>query len=91
MTARTVEVQLPADVAWSRLKRAARTIGKVEEVSDVARYLVMKARYGLSPVRLRVAVRTGSPAVSLLEIQARGQDVWGGASRKVIDRLCAAI
>jgi hypothetical protein len=35
-------------------------MGKVKESSDQTRYLVMKARYGLNPVRLRVSVLTGN-------------------------------
>jgi hypothetical protein len=92
MTARTVELQLPTAQAWDRLKTAAASLGKVEEAHDTSRYLVLKARYGLNPVRLRVSVHTGPLAgTSRLDIQGRGQDVWGVASRKVIDRLCAAL
>jgi len=80
----------PAD-AWERLKVAAGSIGTVEETHDSARYLVAKARYGLNPVRLRVAVVTGAAGQAVLDITGRGQDIMGGASRKVIDRLISAI
>jgi hypothetical protein len=92
MTTRTVEVQLPPRDAWERVKSAASSIGTVEEAHDATRFLVLKSRYGLNPVRLRVSVQTGPTAeTALLDVQGRGQDIWGVASRKVIDRLCAAI
>ena len=88
MSNRTVELQQTPDQAWSTLLRAAESMGKVEERGDVARFLVMKARYGLNPVRFRVAVLSGpQEGSSVLEIAGRGQDVWGVASRKVIDKL----
>jgi hypothetical protein len=91
MSNRTVELQLSPDVAWSQLKTAAATLGKVQEAHETARFLILRARYGLNPVRLRVSVLSGpSGDTSQLEIQGRGQDIWGVASRKVIDRLCAA-
>jgi hypothetical protein len=92
MTARTVELQLPTATAWDRLKTAATSLGKIEEAQENSRFLMLKARYGLNPVRLRVSVLSGpSAGTSRLDIQGRGQDVWGVASRKVIDRLCAAL
>ena len=78
--------------AWERLKETFLTIGKVEESSDAARYLVGKACYGLNPVRLRISVVSGAaPESAVLEIQGRGQDVTGVASRKMIDRLLLAL
>ena len=73
------------------LKAVAADLGNVEESHETSRFLIFKARYGLNPVRLRVSVQSGaSDATSRLEIQARGQDIWGVASRKTMDRLCAA-
>jgi hypothetical protein len=73
------------------LKSAAAALGKIEESHETTRYLILKARYGLNPVRLRVSVQSGPTSDrAILEIEGRGQDVWGVASRKVIDRLCAA-
>jgi hypothetical protein len=92
MTARNVELDLPPAKAWEQLKTAATSLGKIEEAQENSRFLILKARYGLNPVRLRVSVLScPSPNVSRIEIQGRGQDVWGVASRKVIDRLCAAL
>ena len=78
--------------AWDKLKSAAASLGKIQEAHETSRYLVLKARYGLNPVRLRVSVVSGTSAgTARLDIQGRGQDVWGVASRKTIDRLCAAL
>lgn len=63
----------------------------MEEFNEVSRSLVSRTRYGLNPVRLRIAVLSGvNPQTAVIEIQARGQDVWGVASRKAMDRLMAA-
>jgi hypothetical protein len=92
VTERRIELQNPPDVAWQRLQEAFSSIGKVEEVSDGTRSLIGKARYGLNPVRLRISVLSGPTGDSaVLDIQGRGQDVWGVASRRVIDRLAAAL
>ena len=91
MTARRVEVATPPAVTFQRLQAAFERIGKVEEASPSTRYLIGKARYGLNPVRLRVSVLSGPDGSSVLEVQGRGQDIWGVASRKIIDRLLALI
>ena len=92
MTSRRAELALPPDEAWQRLKSAFAKIGKVEDASESTKYLVGKARYGLNPVRLRISVLSGAaPDTSVLDIQGRGQDIFGGASRKVIDRLLEAM
>lgn len=92
MSARTLELQMSPQAAWATLRSAASAIGKVEQANETPRYLVLKARYGLNPVRLRVSVLSGlTEDTSVLDIQARGQDIWGSASRKIIDRLCAAL
>lgn len=91
MAARTIELQMSAAAAWDRLKVVAASMGKIEEVGEAARFISFKTRYGLNPVRLRVSVLSGpSDGTAVLDIQGRGQDVWGVASRKVIDRLCAS-
>lgn len=92
MSQRRIELQQSPDQAWTNLNRAAADVGKIEERSDTARFLVMKARYGLNPVRLRVAVLTGgTPESAVVEVQGRGQDVMGVASRKVIDKLVLSL
>jgi hypothetical protein len=90
MAARRVELQIEPAAAWARLEQICASLGKVEEANQTSRSLVSRTRYGLNPVRLRIAVLSGAtPQSSVLEIQARGQDVWGVASRKAMDRLVA--
>jgi len=92
VSTRRVELAKSPDAAWESLKRAASDVGKVKEESEAARFLVVKARYGLNAVKLRVSVLSGAaPESAVLDIQGRGQDIAGVASRKVIDRLIAAL
>jgi hypothetical protein len=92
MSQRRIEFPAPPDVAWPCLKAAFATIGKIEESNESTRSLIGKASYGLNPVRMRVSVLSGPSGDSaVFDIQARGQDVWGKASRTVIDRLAAAL
>ncbi|MBI1376625.1 MAG: hypothetical protein GC157_03960 [Frankiales bacterium] len=88
MTERRVELPVGPDEAYQRLLKAAAGTGKVEESSDAARYVVCKARYGLNPVRVRISVLSSATGdSSVIEFGGRGQDVWGVASRKVIDSI----
>ena len=92
MTNFKVEVRQSVDEAYASLVGAAESIGKIQSRSDSARYLVLKARYGLNPVTMRCAVLTNtSGAGAVIEFSGRGQDVWGVASRKIIDRLIEAL
>jgi hypothetical protein len=92
MTQRRVEIQAPMPHTWNSLLAGAGSLGRVEEQHPASKYFLMKARYGLNPVRLRVSVMNGpTEQSSVVEITGRGQDVWGVASRKVIDRLLATL
>lgn len=90
MTQRRIEIEAPPDVAFERLESAWASIGKIEDSNKSVRTLTGKARYGLNPVRVRISVISNGDS-SVLDIQGRGQDVWGAASRKVIDRLIDAL
>lgn len=92
MTNFNVELMQGVDEAYASLVKAAESIGKIQSRSDSARYIVLKARYGLNPVTMRCAVMTNARgAGSVIEFSGRGQDVWGVASRKIIDRLIEAL
>ena len=76
-------MQLPPDEAWEKLQVAAVSVGRIEESQDLVRFLIMKGQYELNPVRLRISVLTGpNEKSSVLDVQGRGQDVWGVASRR---------
>ena len=92
MTNFNVELSQSVDEAYASLVSAAASIGKIQSRNDSARYIVLKARYGLNPVTMRCAVMTNaSGAGAVIEFSGRGQDVWGVASRKIIDRLIEAL
>lgn len=85
------ELPFSSDIAFQKLIDAGNKVGKVEESSPIAKFVIIKARYGLNPVRVRLAVTSVDQEKSVVEMQARGQDVWGVASRTVMDRIIAAI
>ena len=91
MSSRRAELSIPPDQAWKILQETFDGVGKIEKADEGARSLSGKIRYGLNPVRLRITVLS-SPNLnaSVLDIQGRGQDVWGVASRKAIDKLLEA-
>jgi hypothetical protein len=92
MTNFNVELSKRVDEAYESLVGAAEGIGKIQSRNDSARYIVLKARYGLNPVTMRSAVMSNASGDgSVIEFSGRGQDVWGVASRKIIDRLIEAL
>lgn len=89
---RRVELGSSPDRTFETVVQAMSLVGKVEDANAATRTVVGKARYGLNPVRLRIAVLTApGGAGSVVEIGGKGQDVWGAASRKVTDRLIEAL
>lgn len=89
---RRVELTVTPDVAFVRVCEVMAQVGKVESTSEISRSLVGKARYGLNPVRVRISVMGGTdPSSSVVEFSGKGQDVWGAAPRKVIDRIVDAL
>jgi hypothetical protein len=85
------ELPFNSDLAFQKVLAACSEVGKVEESSAVAKFIIVKARYGLNPVRARISVSSNGPESSKVEMAARGQDVWGVASRTVMDSIIAAI
>lgn len=82
----TVQLQVPPDQAFQRVERAGNAVGKVVESLPTVGRVVVKARFGLQSVKVRVAV-TGGEGVSTVTFDGFGDDIWGGGARKVIDRL----
>jgi hypothetical protein len=91
--AKVPQVELPfsAETAFAKVLKACEEVGKVEEASELAKFIVVKAKYGLNPVRARISVVSNGTESSIIEFVARGQDVWGVASKTVVDRIIAAI
>lgn len=73
------------------LQQAFAQIGKVVEVSELTSTVTGRCRYGLQSIKLRAAVLDGADGKSLVQIQAFGDDVWGGGARKGTDKLIAAL
>lgn len=89
---RTIELAAAPAEAFEKMKGAVASVGKVEDANATTRTLVAKVRYGLNPVRLRISVLSGPLAdTAIIEIGAKGQDVWGAAARKATDKVVAAI
>jgi hypothetical protein len=72
------------------LRTAFDKIGRVVESSDALHTITGKSRYGLQSIKLRVAV-ISHPEGSIVEIQAFGDDIWGGCARKGADKLLRAL
>lgn len=85
------ELPFNSDLAFQKVFVACSEIGKIEESSAVAKFIIVKARYGLNTVRARISVSSNGPESSKVEMATRGQDVWGIAGPTVIDRIIAAI
>ena len=80
-----------SEVAFKKVLAACEEVGKVEDSNSLTKFIIVKARYGLNPVRARITVTSSGPKTSSVEMIARGQDIWGVASRTVMDRIIAAI
>lgn len=88
----TLELAMPAEVAWERVQTAMNKIGKTKQAANTSRMLVGEARYGLQAVKIKVAVVSGTKVgTSVLEIEGAGDDVWGVGERKVTERFMLAL
>ena len=87
----TFELPFGSEEAYQKILSACNEVGKVEDSNALAKYVVVKARYGLNPVRARIVVTSVSENLCSVDMQARGQDGWGVASRTVMERIISAI
>lgn len=89
---RSVQLAVPADVAFEKLCDAMQRKGRLTSTNPLTRTLTGKMRYGVNGVRLRVTVESADVAnTAAVAIAADGQDVFGVAARKVSERLLDAI
>lgn len=65
-------------------------MGKVTEDQPAVGRIVVKAKFGLQSVKVRIQV-TSQGETSLVTFSGFSDDVWGGGARKVMDRLVLAI
>jgi hypothetical protein len=85
------ELPFNSEIAFEKVLAACAEVGKVEESSALTKFIIVKAKYGLNTVKARISVSSSGAETSTVEMLARGQDVWGIASRTVMDRIIAAI
>lgn len=89
---RQVEVRRGRDETWQALRAALADIGTLEDEQPSIGALTGKIRYGANPVRVRASVMSApAEGSSVVTFDARGQDIFGVASRKVVDRLLARL
>lgn len=88
---RSFQYPKPADSALNDVARTFTSIGKVMDVSNLTKTVTGKVRYGLQSVKLRVAVVDHGDGQSLVQVQAFGDDIWGGGARKGTDKLLRAL
>lgn len=89
-SAREVHVDADRDAAYAAVAAAAETIGKVIDASPDLGALVVRTRFGLQRVKLRVAVIPADPG-SRITISAFADDIWGGGARRGSDKLLRAL
>jgi hypothetical protein len=86
MSTRRMQLPYGVDAAWRRLNDLFNATGHVDQADAAERTLTGTSFDGGVPLRLRVAVLPGvAGGSSVVEIE--GDDVWGGPSHAVIERL----
>lgn len=76
--------------AFQIVQIAGGKIGKVLETNPTTNTLVIRTRYGLNHVKLRVSLIPQDEG-TLTRIQGAAGDIWGGGARKGADKLVKAI
>jgi hypothetical protein len=88
---RSFEYPKRAELALYDVAQAFAAIGKSVEVRKLTKTVTGRVRYGLQSVKLRVSVVDHGDGRSLVQIQAFGDDIWGGGARKGADKLIRAL
>ena len=79
------------DDTFSDVQRAFNKIGRVVETSPSIKSITGKTRYGLQSVKLRVSIVSNGADNSIVDVQAFGDDIWGGGARKGTEKLLRAL
>jgi hypothetical protein len=85
------EVDYSATDLFRRIQEIGKDIGSVKDVNPSEGTLVINSRYGLNPVRVSVVIKAKSSTISTVKLAGQGQDIWGGAAKRVIDRIVAEL
>ncbi len=92
MPSRRVELNVPPAKAFMLVHAALTSVGSVKGASQTTDTLHGSVRYGLAACSVRISVLSGpSTGTSIVELQAKGQDVWGSGARKAMDKVIGAI
>lgn len=89
-TERELFIPLDREAALTAVCRAGNAIGSVLESSPMLGTAMIRTRYGLQSVKVRVAVLP-EPNGCRLSIGGAGDDIWGGGARKGIDKFLRAL
>jgi hypothetical protein len=89
-SANTITLATDQTSALRIVRAAAVEVGKITEDRPAVGRIVVKARFGLQAVKVRIQI-TSQEGVSLVTLSGFSDDVWGGGARKVMDRLVTAI
>jgi uncharacterized phosphosugar-binding protein len=85
------EVNLSANAAFQRIQEIGKDIGSVKDVNPSDGTLMINSRYGLNPVKVSVSINAKNSITSTIELSGRGQDIWGSAAKRVVDRIVAKL
>jgi hypothetical protein len=75
---------------FDAVQRAASSIGKTLEIYPATSSVMVRTRYGLQSVKLRISVIPQSNGC-LIQIAGAADDIWGGGARKGADKFVAAL
>ena len=81
------EVNLSANAAFQRIQEIGNEIGSVIDVNPSDGTLMINSRYGLNPVKVSVSIKAKNSTASTIKLFGHGQDIWGSAAKRVIDRI----
>ena len=85
---KSVRVSRPPDEVFDQMRQALDRIGRIKEERE-PEFLRGSTRYGLQRVSLKVTIVPRADGSSI-EVESFGDDVWGRAARKGIEKLLKA-
>lgn len=85
-----VFLRVPIEEAFALAARAGAQCGKVIEEHPVTSSLVVRTRYGLQRIKLRVTLHPKDNGTTV-QIRGAGDDIWGAGARKGSDKFIKAL
>jgi hypothetical protein len=87
----SVEVNLSTANAIQRMQEIGNRIGQVKDLKLNEGMLVIRSRYGLNRVNVLLTIRANGSSSSTVELVGRGQDMWGVAATRVIEKIVSEL